>query len=82
MLIQLVVGVFALTALYLYHANRAISTAPPELTKLTQKPWTVEQMRDAYKKTQTSPTDVKPFLFSKRNRRYVVVGGSGQLVPV
>lgn len=81
MLIQLSLGVFTLVVLYLYHANRAISTAPDEITRLTQKPWTAEQRRDAYKKAQTSPTDVRQFLFGKKDRRYVVVGGSGKLVP-
>jgi len=62
---------------YLWHANRAISTVPAEALKLTQKPWTKDELREAYRKAQISPTDVKPFLFSKKNRRYIVTGGSG-----
>lgn len=81
MVIQVILGAsIALTILilYLYHADRAISTAPPEATRLSQRPWTTEQMRDAYKKAQESPTDVRPFLFSRQDRRYIVVGGSGK----
>lgn len=78
MFLQLFIGACALTILYLYHANRAISTTPPEAEKLAQKPWTAEQRRDAYERAQKSPTDVRPFLFSKKDRRYVVVGGSGE----
>jgi len=76
MLLWLLGGGFLLLA-YLWHANRAISTAPAEATELAQKPWTKDEIREAYRKTQTSPTDVKPYLFSKKNRRYIVTGGSG-----
>lgn len=63
---------------YLWLVNRAISTAPVEATRLTQKPWTDEQLQAAYRKYQASPTDVTPYLFGKKDRRYVVVGGSGE----
>lgn len=66
-----------LISFYLWHMHRTISTAPGEFLKITQKPWTKEEIRAAYEKVKTSPKDVTPFLFSKKNRRYVVVGGSG-----
>ena len=62
---------------YLWHANRAVSTVPNEAAKLMQKQWTKEDIQEAYRKAQTSPLDVKPYLFSKQNRRYIVTGGSG-----
>jgi hypothetical protein len=73
---------FVAAILYLWHVNRAISASPTEAKNLAQKPWTIEQIREAYKKAQVSPIDVKPFLFPKKNRRYVVVGGSGKLVSL
>jgi len=71
----LVVSFLLLT--YLWHANRAISTAPDEAVKLTQKPWTEEEIREAYRNAQIAPTDVRPYLFPKKDRRYIVTGGSG-----
>lgn len=66
-----------LASLYLWHMNRAIATVPEEFTKLIQKPWTKEEMQEAYRKAQESPRDVTPYLLSKKNRRYIVIGGSG-----
>lgn len=68
-----------LIATYLWFVNRSVSVAPIEATRLAQKPWTTEQLQEAYRKFEASPTDVTPYLFGKKNRRYVVVGGSGEL---
>lgn len=77
MLTVLVSCCFVAVTLYLWHANRAISTVPEEARKLTQKPWSSERIREAYKRAQKSPTDVRPFLFPRKDWRYIVVGGSG-----
>lgn len=79
MLVLVTGSCLAAFALYLWHVNRAISTTPEEAVKLRQKPWTTKQIEEAYEKAQISPTDVTPYLFSKKSRRYVVVGGSGKL---
>ena len=78
MLAGIIFGVLVLAIAYLWHMNRAISTAPAEATNVTQSPWTAEDFKNAYEKAQDSPVDVKPFLFSKKDRRYIVVGGSGK----
>lgn len=78
MIIYALLSTAVLLSIYLWHANRAISTAPPQATKVAQKPWTKGQIENAYKKAQISPTDVTPFLFRKKDRRYIVVGGSGR----
>lgn len=70
-------AVFGLSIIYLWHASRSISTAPDDAVKLTQKPFTKQQIEEAYRLAQATPVDVKPYLFSKKNRRYVVTGGSG-----
>ncbi|KAJ9653442.1 hypothetical protein H2198_007390 [Neophaeococcomyces mojaviensis] len=75
--LQVLLGSFILLAAYIWHTSRTITTAPTEFSKLTQKPWSKEEIREAYRKVQTSPTDVRPYLFSQHNRRYIVVGGSG-----
>lgn len=77
MVLLLLAASAALIIAYLWHANRAISTAPAEALKLCQKDWTREEIAEAYRKYQTSQTDVKPYLFDKKGRRYVVAGGSG-----
>jgi len=63
---------------YLWLVNRAISIAPPEALRLAQKPWTTQKVQDAYREFQAHPTDVTPYLFGKKNRRYIIVGGSGK----
>jgi nucleoside-diphosphate-sugar epimerase len=62
---------------FIWLLERGLSGTPGEANKLAQKRWTTEDLREAYRKVQESPTDVAPYLFSRRGRRYVVVGGSG-----
>lgn len=78
--ILLTICCFAALPLYLWHVNRATSTLPAEVEELIQKPWTPEQIKEAYRQAQTTPTDVVPYLFQKKDRRYVVVGGSGKMI--
>lgn len=75
---QIVAVGVGLLFLWLWNINRVISTLPEAARKLVQKDWTKKEIEDAYEHAQTSPTDVKPFLFTRQNRRYVVVGGSGR----
>lgn len=73
-------GALLLLVIYLWLVNRSISIAPPEGLRLAQKPWTAQKVQDAYHEFQESPTDVTPYLFGKKNRRYIVVGGSGKFL--
>ncbi|KAJ5908946.1 3-beta hydroxysteroid dehydrogenase/isomerase [Penicillium taxi] len=63
--------------LYLYHVNSAMSTTPEEALKLSPKRWTIEEIKEVYKRCQESPVDITKSLPPKQSRRYVVVGGSG-----
>lgn len=78
MLLLILLASLVLLTTYLWAANRAISIAPPEALRLAQKPWTTEEIQDAYRRFQVSHTDVTPYLFGAKNRRYIVVGGSGE----
>lgn len=73
----ILVGLFSLCILYLWHVNRGLSGTPPEASKLPKKRWTSEDARIGYEKTHTSPTNVSEHLPPKLGRRYIVVGGSG-----
>ena len=66
-------GIFA----YLWLANYAMTQSLPGAMNHAQKPWTEEEMREAYEEAQKSPIDVRPFLPPRKKRRYIVVGGSG-----
>ena len=70
-------GLFFLLIVYLWHVNRGMSGAPPDALRLTGQPWTPDDIRKAYEKVQTSPTDVSKVLPPKQGRRYIVIGGSG-----
>lgn len=78
MLLLILFASLVLLSTYLWAVNRAVSIAPPEALRLAQKPWTTAEIQDAYRKAQVSASDVTPYLFGAKNRRYIVVGGSGE----
>ncbi|GFG24518.1 sterol-4-alpha-carboxylate 3-dehydrogenase, decarboxylating [Aspergillus udagawae] len=75
--IVLAACIVALVALYLYHVNRAMTQVPEEARLLSPRRWTVEEIKEAYRKAIESPIDVGKSLPPKQHRRYIVVGGSG-----
>lgn len=77
MLAAISIGTLILTGLYLWRVNHLMHSTPEEARKLCQPPWTDDEIQEAYQKVKANPIDVKPFLFSRTNRRYVVTGGSG-----
>lgn len=77
MYVKVFLAVTFLLGLYLWHVHRALESTPDEARGLAQPPWTKEMVEDEYRRAQTETTDVRPFLFDRKNRRYVVVGGSG-----
>ena len=77
MAVLTIIGALALLTVYLWHANRAISVAPPDLLKISDPEWTADQIAETYRKIQSKPIDVRPYLPAKKNRRYIVVGASG-----
>lgn len=77
-MILIVTALVALTlALYLYHVNHGMTLVPDEALKFSPHRWTVEGIKKAYERNTDSSVDVTQHLPPKQNRRYVVVGGSG-----
>ncbi|OJJ47552.1 hypothetical protein ASPZODRAFT_1712425 [Penicilliopsis zonata CBS 506.65] len=70
-------GAIGLLVLYFCHVNRVLTTMPEEARRLSPHRWTVDEIREAYKRHIESPIDVAKSLPLKQQRRYIVVGGSG-----
>lgn len=77
MYVKIFLAVVVLLGLYLRHVHRALESTPDEAHRRAQQPWTKEMIENEYQRVQKETTDVKPFLFDRKDRRYVVVGGSG-----
>lgn len=75
--LYLIASVLGLAALYLHHVNSAMKRVPEEAEKLSPRRWTVDEIKEAYKKSLENPVDTTKSLPPKQSRRYVVVGGSG-----
>lgn len=77
--LYIIVGLLGCLVIYLGLVQRAMLSAPPDAINLTQKRWTKKQMQDRLEEITSAPIDVKKSLPPKTGRRYVVVGGSGEL---
>lgn len=67
-----------LLILYLYIVNRAMTSVPEEVRRLSPHRWTEKEIRETYDRIKRSPVDVISQVPPKLERRYVVVGGSGE----
>lgn len=65
-------------SLYLYKLNKAMSSVPVEARVWRPRPWTDEEIRETYERVCKEPIDFKKHLPPKLERRYIIVGGSGQ----
>jgi len=72
-------GAATLLLLYLYRINSLLHSVPPEAQAASPHRWTEEEIRETYERVRSKPIDYAPHLPPKRERRYVVVGGSGML---
>ena len=68
----------ALLFLYLYLVEQAMVSVPEEVSKAAPHRWTEEEIRETYETIKRSPIDVNGQVPPKLERRYIVVGGSGQ----
>lgn len=73
----LLVLTLILILLYLYHVNRGMTAVPEEARRVSPQRWTVDEVKAAYDRNVDSPIDVAKQLPPKQNRRYVVVGATG-----
>jgi hypothetical protein len=80
--LYIVFAIIVTLSVYLYLVHLSMTRKLPDVLKLSQPLWTIEELQDTYKKAETSPVDYTPFIPTKKNRRYIVVGGSGMLHPL
>jgi len=80
--VTILAGAVILVVWWLYRINQNLTSLPPEVLKLSAEEWTDEQIRSAWKKFEREGHNFVKYLPPKQNRRYVVVGGSGQLSPM
>jgi hypothetical protein len=76
-MISIIFTTLGVAALYLYHVNAAMKRVPDEAHKSSPHRWTVDEVKEAYKKVLENPIDITDSLPPKQSRRYIVVGGSG-----
>lgn len=63
---------------WLYGVHRNLISLPPEARRLSGESWTEEELRSLWEKFEGEEHDFTKYLPPKQNRRYVVMGGSGQ----
>lgn len=77
----IVLGVFCALVAYLFRINDRMLATPPEVKTLCEKPWTAQDIQEAAQHYHDHPTDFNKALPPKTGRRYIIVGGSGMLLP-
>lgn len=68
------------TVAWLIHVNRAMMCVPERAVAMSPRRWTREQIQAAYERVKKQPADFSRHLPPRLDRRYVVVGGSGEFV--
>jgi nucleoside-diphosphate-sugar epimerase len=66
-----------LLVLYLNHVNNGMTATPPEALKESPQRWTDEEIKATFNRVCANPIDIRPHLPPRRDRRYIIVGGSG-----
>lgn len=66
------------TSFYLWHLNRTIAGIPDEVQKSSPHRWTPEEIEATYAKIVKDPISGSAHLPPKLERRYIIVGGSGE----
>ncbi len=67
--------------IWLYRINSAMEAVPAEIAKISPRRWTKQQIKETYDRLKQNPTSFLKELPPHLDRRYVVVGGSGELNP-
>lgn len=67
-----------LLSLYLFKLNKAMTSIPDEAHALRPHPWTEAEIRQTYERVCKEPIDFTKRLPPKLERKYIIVGGSGQ----
>lgn len=74
-------AVIGIALAWLYRINSAMESVPEEAAKFSPRRWTKQQVRDTYEQLKQKPFDFVKKLPPRLDRRYVVVGGSGEPIP-
>lgn len=64
--------------LYLYRLNSIMFAVPEAVLKVSPHRWTDDEIRETYERVCKTPIDYGKVIPPKLERRYIVVGGSGE----
>lgn len=71
----------AVATVWLLRINSAMQSVPEFIRKASPRRWTTKELRDTYDRVKQHPTDFASLLPPRLERRYVIVGGSGEPHP-
>jgi len=75
---QLALTVLGVGLIWLYRFNQVLKSVPDEARRLAPRRWTPQDVRDTQERLKQTPIDFLKVIPPKLERRYVIVGGSGQ----
>jgi hypothetical protein len=78
MMLFIIGAILVFILLYLWLVNLAITRMPSNVQKISPNRWTKKQIKETFERVQKNPIDYTPHLPPKLDRRYVVVGSSGE----
>ena len=81
MLWAVIAAVAVMAAAWLIRIDSAMHSVPEGARKASPRRWTKEQLRETYERVKQTPLDFRKLLPPRLDRRYVVVGGSGEPLP-
>ncbi len=81
MLWAVIAAVAVMAVAWLIRIDSAMHSVPEEARKASPRRWTKEQLRETYERVKQKPLDFRSLLPPRLDRRYVVVGGSGEPLP-
>lgn len=70
-----------LLSLYLCRVNQLWMSVPQEALEYSPHRWTDDEIKETYERVCKEPIDFRKVLPQKLERRYMVVGGSGESWP-
>ncbi len=73
-----IVAVGVMASVWLIRINSAMQSVPEAVRQASPRRWTKEQLRETYNRVKQKPIDFRSLLPPRLERRYVVVGGSGE----
>ncbi len=78
MLWAVIAAVAVMAVAWLIRIDSAMHSVPEGARKASPRRWTKEQLRETYERVKQNPLDFRKLLPPRLDRRYVVVGGSGE----